>query len=129
MLSINETRLMGWVGSVDPAEGMLKFTLATTRTWKDRESGDMRSETEWHRITVWRPPAPLVQRLAPGARVYLDGRIHYSKFEQAGVRRTGVEIVAPASRVEVLAEPYESPPDLPDQFWKSRPAQDADGAP
>lgn len=122
---------MGNVGAVDsdPADP-LKFKLATTRTWKDRASGDTQSETEWHRITVWRPPPALVQRLAKGARVYVAGRIHYSEYTAGGQKRTGTEIVAPASQVEVLQAPRDPEPGPPpDQSWQARPAQDGDAYP
>jgi len=126
MFSINDVRLMGYVGTVDSV-APLKFQLATTRTWRERDSGDVKSETEWHRITVWRPPAPLLQRLVKGARVYLEGRLHYSKFEAGGQKRTGTEIIAPANRVEVLAAPPDPEPGPPpDQTWNARPPKDAE---
>ena len=108
---------MGNVGAVDsdPADP-LKFKLATTRTWKDRASGDTQSETEWHRITVWRPPPALVQRLAKGARVYVAGRVF--------------GVMDPASQVEVLQAPRDPEPGPPpDQSWQARPAQDGDAYP
>ena len=126
MLSLNEVTLMGHVGTVD-STAPLKFRLATTRTWKERDSGDVQSETEWHRITVWDPHPRLVQRLAKGARVYAAGRIHYSEYKAGGQKRTGTEIVAPSSKVEVLqAPPDPEPGQPPDQSWQARPAQDGD---
>ena len=105
MLSINETRLLGWVGRVNPVQdgAPLRFTVATERSWKDRDTGDVQKETEWHRVTVFQPPPRLAERLAKGARVWVEGRIHYSSYETNGEKRTGTEIVARAPRVEVLA--------------------------
>lgn len=130
MFSVNEVRLMGNVGTAEaPEGGPLKFTIATERAWKGRD-GERQAETEWHRVTVWRPPAPLVKRLVTGARVYVAGRIHYSEFVAGGQKRRGIEIVAPASQVEVLAEPRDPEIEaMPDQVWHARPAQDAGDGP
>lgn len=126
MFSVNEVRLLGNVGIAEaPEDGPLKFTMATERAWKGRD-GALQTETEWHRITVWRPPAPLVKRLVTGTRVYVAGRLHYSEFKVGEQKRRGTEIVAPASQVEVLAEPRDPQIDSPpDQVWHARPAQDA----
>ena len=90
MLRINEAGLMGWVGIVDaPQEGApLKFTVATERTWKDRGTGAVKSETEWHRVTVWKPDKRLLERVAKGARVYAEGRIRHSEYQKNGEKRT-----------------------------------------
>ena len=130
MLSLNEATLMGWVGTVNPPQGNgqpLRFTLATSRGWKDRETGDWREETEWHRVTVWKAHARLAERLAKGARVYVEGRLHYSEYQDdSGERRTGAEIIARPARVEVLADGAAAPPD---RNWQANPAPEEDNGP
>lgn len=132
MLSFNEARLMGHVGTVNPLQegAPLRFTVATERSWKDRESGDVQKETEWHRVTVFQPPQRLVNRLAKGARVYVEGRIHHSKYQANGTERTGTEIVARAARVEVLTDAPDTPEPPPaDQTWQARPPREDDDQP
>lgn len=123
----NEVRLVGWVGAVDaPAkEGApLKFTVSTARRWKDRATGDVHTDTSWHRVTVFAAPDGLLHRLGKGARVWVEGRLRYSEYERNGHKQRGTEIVAPAVRVEVMQAlpPPESQPE--DQTWQATPAQD-----
>ncbi len=107
---INDVRLLGFVGSVQaPADsGPLKFSLATTRTWRDSNQ-DTQEETDWHTVAVWQPPEKLLGKLAKGARCYVEGRLSVQEFEHEGAARRAVEVVAPARRVEILAPPKERP--------------------
>lgn len=103
---INDVRLMGFIGSVQaPADNSpLKFSLATTRNWRDANK-DLQEETDWHTVAVWQPPEKLLGKLAKGARCYVEGRLSVQEFEHEGAARRSVEIVAPARRVEILAPP------------------------
>ena len=123
----NEVRLVGWVGTVDLPQAPsapLKFTLATAHRWKDRTSGDVHTDTSWHRVTVFAPPDGLLQRLVKGARVWVEGRLKYSKYERNGTQLQGTEIVAPSRRVELLSQPSPPSPQPEDQTWQATPAQD-----
>lgn len=124
----NEVRLVGWVGTVDlpqKPKSPLKFTVSTARRWKDRASGDVVSDTCWHRVTVFSPPEGLLARVRKGARVWVEGRLHYSEFERDGRKQRGTEVVAPAVRVELLHAPPPPPEPQPeDQTWQATPAQD-----
>ena len=124
----NEVRLVGWVGTVDLPQSPnapLKFTMSTARRWKDRATGDVHSDTCWHRVTVFAAPDGLLQRLGKGARVWVEGRIHYSEYERNGHKQRGTEIVAPAVRVELMSGPLPRPEPQPeDQTWQATPAQD-----
>lgn len=103
---INDVRLMGFIGSVQaPADNSpLKFSLATTRNWRDANK-DLQEETDWHTVAVWQPPEKLLGKLAKGARCYVEGRLSVQEFEHEGAARRSVEIVAPARRVEIVAPP------------------------
>lgn len=110
----NEVRLLGYIGTVQaPAEGSpLKFSLATTRTWKDQNQ-DLQESTDWHTVAVWQPPQQLLAKIATGARAIVEGRLSSQSFEVAGEKRKTVEVVAPARRVEILNPPKprtEAPP-------------------
>jgi single-strand DNA-binding protein len=56
------------------------FSLATNRTWTDRNSGAKQERTEWHAITVWGRLTDVVEQwVKKGDRLYIEGRIEYSK--------------------------------------------------
>lgn len=105
-LYINDVRLMGYVGSVTAPgdDAPLKFTLATTRTWRDQNK-DIQEQTDWHTVAVWNPPQQLLGKIAKGARCYVEGRLSPQQFEVDGESRKTVEVLAPARRVEILAAP------------------------
>ena len=96
MNNLNEVHLIGRVGS-DPEvfkssddKKNIKFSLATSETWKDKE------KTEWHKIVVYREKlAQFIETyVKKGSLVYLSGKLKYGKWEDsAGISRTKTEIV------------------------------------
>jgi len=79
--------LIGNVGSdpevkhLDSGQTVAKFSLATNESYSDK-SGKKVTQTEWHNITVWRNLAEIVEKyLKKGMLIYVEGRIHYSNFE------------------------------------------------
>jgi len=98
---INRVTLLGNLGGEPDmkftAEGiaMAQFSVATERTWKDEE-GQEKKETEWHRIVTWRGLAEACNKyLKKGSRVYIEGRLHYSEWddEEKGKQRKA-EVIA-----------------------------------
>lgn len=74
---------------------MAKFSLATTETFKDK-NGQNHSQTEWHRIVLWRSLADLVHNyLQKGSTVYVEGKIRTRSYEtKEGDKRYVTEIIA-----------------------------------
>lgn len=72
------------------------FSVATTESWKDKQSGDRREETEWHRVVMFGRLAEIAgEYLKKGSQVYLEGRIQTRKWQdQSGQDRYTTEIVA-----------------------------------
>lgn len=73
------------------------FPLATTESFRDKNSGEKREQTEWHNIVMWRSLAENVERseLKKGDRVYLEGKIRTRQWlDKDGNKRQTVEIVA-----------------------------------
>ncbi len=70
--------------------------LATTRRWKDKQSGERREATEWHRIVFFSPLAEIAgEYLKKGRQVYVEGRLQTRKWQaQDGQDRYTTEIVA-----------------------------------
>lgn len=86
--SLNKVMLIGNVGN-DPeirATGsgarVAKVSLATNRSWTDRNSGQKNEKTEWHRLTFFGRLVDVVEQwVKKGDRLYVEGRIEYSQTE------------------------------------------------
>jgi single-strand DNA-binding protein len=97
--SINKAILLGHLGKDAETKftpsGIAKtsFTLATSRRWKDQQTGDWKEETDWHNITLWRSEN-LANYLLKGKQVYVEGRISNRSYEQDGVKKFFSEVVA-----------------------------------
>jgi single-strand DNA-binding protein len=102
MASVNKVILVGNLGK-DPESRFMpngdcvcNFTIATTESWKDKNSGDKRELTEWHRIVMFRKLGEIAaQYLKKGSQVYLEGRIRTRKWtDKEGQERYTTEIEA-----------------------------------
>lgn len=93
--------LIGNVGN-DPefrtmpnGNGVTNLTLATSETWKDKNTGDQQEKTEWHRVIFFNRLAEIVnQYVKKGSKLYVEGRLQTRSWEQDGVKRYTTEIVA-----------------------------------
>ena len=108
MPSLNKVLLIGNVGR-DPevryldsgsAQGgqntkVATFTLATTDRYRDR-SGELRENTEWHNLVLWRQLADLAEKyIRKGSQIYVEGRIRTRSYnDQQGQKKYMTEIVA-----------------------------------
>jgi single-strand DNA-binding protein len=103
MASVNKVILVGNLGR-DPEvryspEGVAicNVSLATTSQWKDRNSGEKREETEWHRVVFYNRLAEIAgEYLKKGRSIYVEGRIKTRKYQdkETGADRYSTEIVA-----------------------------------
>ena len=98
--SLNKVMLIGNVGN-DPeirATGsgarVAKVSLATNRSWTDRNSGQKNEKTEWHRLTFFGRLVDIVEQyVKKGDRLYVEGRIEYSQTEGEGGPKYWTDIV------------------------------------
>ena len=99
---VNKVILLGNLGN-DPdvrytagGAAVANVSLATTFAWRDKESGDMRENTEWHRIVFFGKLAEIVSEyLRKGSQVYIEGRLQTRKWQdKEGQDRWSTEIVA-----------------------------------
>jgi single-strand DNA-binding protein len=99
---INKVILVGNLGN-DPdvrytANGaaVSNISLATSESWKDRESGEQQEKTEWHRVVFFGKLAEIVaEYLKKGSQVYVEGRLQTRKWQdKEGNDRYTTEIVA-----------------------------------
>ncbi|MEX1349534.1 MAG: single-stranded DNA-binding protein [Desulfobacterales bacterium] len=72
------------------------FNIATSEEWKDKDSGEKKERTEWHRIVVWRRLGEICgEYLSKGRQVYVEGRLQTRDWEDRdGNKRYTTEIVA-----------------------------------
>lgn len=98
---VNKVILVGNLGS-DPENKYLpsgssvsEFSVATTRAWKNRDSGQQQEETEWHRITAFGRQAEICgEYLRKGSQVYIEGRLKTDKWQdQQGNTRYTTKVV------------------------------------
>ena len=99
---VNKVILIGNLGK-DPDITVLpngttiaNFTIATSETWKDKQSGQQQEKTEWHRVTAYKRLAEIVgEYLNKGSKVYIEGRLQTRKWQdKSGVDHYTTEIVA-----------------------------------
>jgi len=77
-------------------DAMATVTIATSDSWKDRNSGDVQERTEWHRVVFFKRLAEIAgEYLRKGSKVYVEGRLQTRKWQdQGGQERYTTEIVA-----------------------------------
>ena len=103
MASVNKVIIVGNLGR-DPemrtfpsGDRVANVTIATTDKWKDKQSGEMKEATEWHRVSFFGRLAEIAgQYLKKGSPVYIEGRIRTRKWQdkETGADRYSTEIVA-----------------------------------
>ena len=98
---INKAIILGHLGR-DPeirytqgGTAVANLSVATSESWKDKQTGEKKESTEWHRITLWARLAEIAgQYLAKGSKVYIEGQIQTRKWQdQSGQDRYTTEII------------------------------------
>ncbi len=99
--SVNKVILIGNLGR-DPdirmtsdGEPVANLSVATSETWTDKNSGEKKERTEWHRVTIFGGAAKVAQDyLRKGSKVYLEGKLQTRKWQdQSGADRYTTEVV------------------------------------
>ena len=99
---VNKVIIVGNLGQ-DPevrfmpnGSAVANLTVATSETWKDKQTGDQKEKTEWHRIVIYQRLAEIAgEYLKKGSKVYLEGRLQTRKWQnQQGADQYTTEIVA-----------------------------------
>lgn len=101
MAGINKAILIGNLGR-DPeirytpgGLAITNFSIATSDSWQDKDSGEKKERTEWHRIVAFGKLGEICGKyLTKGRQVYIEGRIQTRQWEKDGVTRYTTEIVA-----------------------------------
>ena len=100
MSGVNKVILIGRLGK-DPELRHLEngvtvanFSLATSETYKDRQTGERREQIEWHNVVLWRGLAEVAEKyVKKGDMIYVEGKLRTRSWEKDGVTRYTTEVV------------------------------------
>ena len=101
--SLNKVLLIGRLGN-DPevkqmvnGKSVARLSIATSNTWKDKNTGEKKEKTEWHRVVIFNEGLVKVvqQYVKKGSQVYIEGQLTTRKWkdEKSGIDRYSTEIV------------------------------------
>ena len=101
--SLNKVLLIGRLGA-DPeikqmvnGKSVARISIATSNTWKDKNTGEKKEKTEWHRVVIFNEGLVNVvqQYVKKGTQVYIEGQLTTRKWkdEKAGIDRYSTEVV------------------------------------
>jgi len=100
MAGVNKVILVGNLGKdpevrhLESGVAVASFTIATSETYKDRNSGEKKTLTEWHNIVLWRGLAEIAEKyLHKGDQIYIEGRLRSRSWEGESGTRYITEIV------------------------------------
>ena len=99
--SINKVILIGNLGKdpevrhLESGAAVCNFSIATGETYKDKNSGEKVTHTEWHNIVLWRGLAEVAEKyLKKGAKIYIEGKLRTRSWQdQEGNTRYATEIL------------------------------------
>lgn len=102
MASLNKVQLIGHLGA-DPetryttsGDAVCTIRLATSKSWRDKASGEQRESTEWHRVVLYRRLGEVAGKyLRKGSQVYIEGELQTRKWtDKDGIERYNTQVVA-----------------------------------
>jgi len=100
--SVNKVILIGNLGAdpeirrMNDGRPVVNLRVATSESWRDRNSGERRERTEWHRVVIFNEGLAKIaeQYLRKGSKVYLEGQLQTREWEdQSGQKRYSTEVV------------------------------------
>ena len=125
--TVNKVILVGNLGS-DPevkttpsGAEVANFSLATSESWTDKNTGEKQTKAEWHRLVLWRRLAEVAgQYLKKGAKIYVEGKLETRSWEdKEGQKRFTTEVVVHqlemlgGDRQEGSGQQYQQPEPAP----------------
>lgn len=138
---LNKATLIGNVGadpeikSLQSGDKVANISLATSERWKDKQTGERKEKTEWHRVVIFGKLAEVVEKyVTKGSKLYIEGKIQTRSWEQEGVKKYTTEIilnglgdtmvmldskggdVKPSAHDQAKADGYQPQPDEADEI-------------
>lgn len=124
MAGVNKVILVGHLGkdpevrALDNGTKVARFSVATTESYKDKNTGERIDNTEWHNVTLWRGLAEVAENyLKKGQLVYIEGKLQTRSYEQDGVTKYSTDVVG--REMTMLGKKgdgndnYQAPPSAP----------------
>jgi len=111
MSSVNKVILVGNLGrdpesrALGSGEKVVNLNLATSESWRDKQTGERKEKSEWHRVTIFNPHlADVAEKyLRKGSKVYLEGQLQTRKWtDKDGAEKYSTEIVLTKFRGELV---------------------------
>jgi len=108
--SVNKVILVGNLGrdpevrSMQDGSPIVNLSIATSENWRDKNTGERREKTEWHRVVIFNENLAKVAQsyLKKGSKVYVEGQLQTRKWtDQAGVEKYSTEVVLQRFRGEL----------------------------
>jgi single-strand DNA-binding protein len=105
----NSASLIGFLGKdaeVRNTNGNTSFTvlsLATKRSWKDRESGEYQSQTTWHRCVAWGKTGEYAAKLTKGAHLQIEGEIRTRDYTEKLPGKKGGEVKKSITEIHIAS--------------------------
>lgn len=142
--SVNKVILVGNLGSDPevrnlPSGGkVVNLSVATSESWKSKDTGEKRERTEWHRVVIFSEGLARVaeQYLKKGSKVYLEGQLQTRKWtDQSGVEKYSTEIVLQGFNASMVLLDHNGQAEKPRQHDRRSPGStipafdDDDGIP
>ena len=127
--SINKVILIGNLGKdpevryLESGVAVCNFSIATGETYKDRNSGEKVTHTEWHNIVLWRGLAEVAEKyLKKGAKIYIEGKLRTRSWQdQEGQTKYTTEILG--DNMTMLGKAVESSTESPAPSAPSQPSE------
>lgn len=108
--SVNKVILVGNLGKdpevrrLNSGEPVVNLSIATSESWRDKQSGERKEKTEWHRVVIFNEALAKVaeQYLKKGSTVYIEGQLQTRKWtDQSGQEKYSTEVVLQKYRGEL----------------------------
>jgi len=98
--SLNHVQLIGDVGqdpeikAMQSGDKVANLSIATSESWKDKTTGEIKENTQWHRVVVWNQGLIKVieQYVKKGDKLYISGSLETRSWEQDGAKKYATEI-------------------------------------
>lgn len=120
---VNKVIILGNLGQdpevkyMESGKAIARFSVATSEQWKDKQTGEQKSLTEWHRVVCFdRLGEIAAEYLRKGSKVYIEGKLKTNSWEQDGVKRYATDIQArELQMLDSKGERQDRPPNPPDE--------------
>jgi single-strand DNA-binding protein len=134
MAGINKVILVGNLGKdpevryLEGGTAVANFPIATSETYKDRNSGERKTTTEWHNIVLWRGLAEIAEKyLKKGSQVYIEGKLKTRQWQdKEGNNRYTTEIVGDNLQMLGRKDENTTNPSTNEQSSTEKPAPEID---